>query len=80
MQFAKPGIARTGPPIAPLRPASAIRRRRLFRSFVLDKEEAARLGVTIGMSDREIVSRLRKALDEIDDSRSANPKSSKEPK
>ena len=32
------------------------------------------------MSDREIVSRLRKALDEIDDSRSANPKSSKEPK
>lgn len=29
-------------------------------------EEAARLGTTIGMSDREIVSRLRKALDQID--------------
>jgi len=41
-------------------------------------EEAARLGVTIGMSDREIVSRLRKALDEIDDSRPVSPKSAKE--
>lgn len=40
-------------------------------------EEAARLGTTIGMSEREIVSRLRKALDETDDVRST-PKSSKE--
>jgi DNA-binding transcriptional regulator YhcF (GntR family) len=38
-------------------------------------EEAARLGNTIGMSDREIVSRLRKALDEVDDARPASPKS-----
>ncbi|HEY1805862.1 MAG TPA: GntR family transcriptional regulator [Terracidiphilus sp.] len=30
-------------------------------------EEAARLGTTIGMSEREIVSRLRKALDEAED-------------
>jgi GntR family transcriptional regulator len=41
-------------------------------------EEAARLGVTIGMSGREIVSRLRKVLDEVDDSRPINPKSSRE--
>lgn len=40
-------------------------------------EEAARLGTTMGMSEREIVSRLRKALDETDDVRST-PKSSKE--
>ena len=40
-------------------------------------EEAARLGTTMGMSEREIVSRLRKALDETDDVRSI-PKSSKE--
>jgi GntR family transcriptional regulator len=41
-------------------------------------EEAARLGTTIGMSDREIVSRLRKALDEVDETRPVRPKSSKE--
>jgi GntR family transcriptional regulator len=41
-------------------------------------EEAARLGVTIGMSDREIVSRLRKALNEVDNSGPVDPKSSKE--
>lgn len=41
-------------------------------------EEAARLGVTIGMSDREIVSRLRRALDETDDIRPANSRSPKE--
>jgi GntR family transcriptional regulator len=44
-------------------------------------EEAARLGATIGMSDREIVSRLRKAIDqvdEVDESRPVRPKSSKE--
>ena len=40
-------------------------------------EEAARLGTTMGMSEREIVSRLRKALDETDDVRSIL-KSSKE--
>lgn len=40
-------------------------------------EEAARLGTTMGMSEREIVSRLRKALDETDDARSI-PKFSKE--
>ncbi len=40
-------------------------------------EEAARLGTTMGMSEREIVSRLRKALDETEDMRSI-PKSSKE--
>ena len=33
-------------------------------------EEAARLGTTMGMSEREIVSRLRKALNETDDVRS----------
>lgn len=38
-------------------------------------EEAARLGTTIGMSDREIVSRLRKALEEVDDARPASPRS-----
>ena len=42
-------------------------------------EEAARLGTTIGMSDREIVSRLRKALNQTDDARPVIPKSSKEP-
>jgi GntR family transcriptional regulator len=41
-------------------------------------EEAARLGTTIGMSEREIVSRLRKALDEVDDPRPTTPKSSRE--
>ena len=41
-------------------------------------EEAARLGTTLGMSDREIVSRLRKALDEVDDARLVTAKSSKE--
>lgn len=41
-------------------------------------EEAARLGTTIGMSEREIVSRLRRALDEIDDSRPDNSKFAKE--
>jgi GntR family transcriptional regulator len=40
-------------------------------------EEAARLGTTMGMSEREIVSRLRKALDETEDARFI-PKSSKE--
>lgn len=42
-------------------------------------EEAARLGTTIGMSDREMVSRLRKALNQTDDARPVIPKSSKEP-
>lgn len=42
-------------------------------------EEAARLGTTIGMSDREIVSRLRKALNQTDEARPVIPKSSKEP-
>jgi GntR family transcriptional regulator len=32
-------------------------------------EEAARLGATMGMSEREIVARLRKALDQTDDAR-----------
>lgn len=41
-------------------------------------QEAARLGATIGMSEREIVSRLRKALDQADDARSLTPGSSKE--
>ena len=41
-------------------------------------EEAARLSTTLGMSDREIVSRLRKARDEVDDARPVTPKSSKE--
>jgi GntR family transcriptional regulator len=41
-------------------------------------EEAARLGTTLGMSDRELVSRLRKALDEVDDARPVPPKTSKE--
>ncbi len=41
-------------------------------------EQAARLGATIGMSDREIVSRLRKALDEVDNARPIAPKSAKE--
>ena len=40
-------------------------------------EEAARLGTTMGMSERDIVSRLRKALDETDDVRFTS-KSSKE--
>lgn len=40
-------------------------------------EEAVRLGTTIGMSEREIVSRLRKALDETEDTQLI-PKSSKE--
>ena len=40
--------------------------------------EAARLATTLGMSDREIVSRLRKALDEVDEARSLLPKTSKE--
>jgi len=43
-------------------------------------EEAARLGTTIGMSDRELVLLLRKALDEVEDSRPASPKSPKESK
>jgi GntR family transcriptional regulator len=45
-------------------------------------EEAARLGTTMGMSEREIVSRLRQALDEtLDETENARfvPKSSKEP-
>ncbi len=41
-------------------------------------ERAARLGTTIGMSDREIVSRLRKALNQVDDARAVNPKPAKE--
>jgi GntR family transcriptional regulator len=41
-------------------------------------EEAARLGATIGMSDREIVSRLRRALGEVDDVRPANSRNPKE--
>jgi GntR family transcriptional regulator len=40
-------------------------------------EEAARLGATMGMSERELVSRLRKALDETEDARLI-PKPSKE--
>lgn len=39
--------------------------------------EAARLGAAIGMSDREIVSRLRQVLDEAGDP-AISPKSSKE--
>ena len=42
-------------------------------------EEAARLGTTIGMSDREIVSRLRKALDQIDQADEIKGKLTKEP-
>jgi GntR family transcriptional regulator len=44
-------------------------------------EEAARLGTTLGMSDRELVSRLRRAIDQVDqadDSRAAATKSPKE--
>jgi len=41
-------------------------------------EEAARLGATLGMSDGEIVSRLRRALDEVDDTRPVPPTTSKE--
>ncbi len=41
-------------------------------------EEAARLGTTLGMSDRELVSRLRKAIDQADDTRAAATKSPKE--
>ena len=40
-------------------------------------EEAARLGTTMGMSEREIVSRLRQALDETEDAHFVR-KSSKE--
>lgn len=40
-------------------------------------EQAARLGATMGLSGREIVSRLRKALDETDEPRLIS-KSSKE--
>jgi len=40
-------------------------------------EEVARLGTTMGMSEREIVSRLRKALDETENA-PVIPKSSKE--
>jgi len=47
------------------------------REMVGHLEEAARLGTTIGMSEREIVSRLRKALDETDETLSI-PKSSRE--
>lgn len=43
-------------------------------------EEAARLGTTIGMSDRELVLLLRKALDEVDDGRPVSPKTLKESK
>ena len=39
--------------------------------------EAARLGATIGMSDREIVSRLRQVLDEVGE-RAVSPTSLKE--
>lgn len=41
-------------------------------------EKAARLGTTIGMSDRAIVSLLRKALDHTEDARPVTQKSSKE--
>lgn len=41
-------------------------------------EEAVRLGSTLGMSGREIISRLRKALDEVDDARPVPTKTSKE--
>lgn len=47
------------------------------QEMVSHLEEAARLASTMGMSEREIVSRLRKALDETDDVRSVT-KSSKE--
>jgi len=47
------------------------------REMVGHLEEAARLGTTMGMSEREIVSRLRKALDETDDA-VVIPKSSRE--
>ena len=40
-------------------------------------EEAARLGTSIGMSEREIISRLRKALEETEDT-PLIPRSSKE--
>jgi GntR family transcriptional regulator len=40
-------------------------------------EEAARLGTTMGMSERDIVSRLRKAIEGTEDARFI-PKSSKE--
>src|SRR5215469_12967120 len=47
------------------------------QEMVSHLEEAARLGATMGMSEREIVSRLRKALDETEDAHFI-PKSSKE--
>lgn len=40
-------------------------------------EEAARIGTSIGMNEREIISRLRKALDGAEDTRLI-PRSSKE--
>ena len=50
----------------------------IFEQEMVDHlEEAARLGTTMGMSEREIISRLRKAIDETDDAPSV-PKSSKE--
>ncbi len=47
------------------------------KEMVSHLEEAARLGTTMGMSEREIVSRLRQALDQTEDPRLV-PKSSKE--
>jgi GntR family transcriptional regulator len=60
-------------------PNAAIGPQLFEQEIVGHLEEAARLGTTIGMSDREIVSRLRKALDQTDDARAVHPKSSKEP-
>lgn len=47
------------------------------QEMLVHLEEAARLGATIGMSEREMVSRLRKALDDAEDTHLI-PKSSKE--
>lgn len=48
------------------------------REMVGHLEEAARLATTMGMSERDIVSRLRQALEETDDARTDIPKSAKE--
>jgi GntR family transcriptional regulator len=45
----------------------------IFEQEMVDHlEQAARLGTTMGMSEREIVLRLRKALDETDDAPSVS--------
>ena len=60
-------------------PDPALSPRLYEEQFAEHLERAAQLGASLGLSEREIVSRLRKALDQVEDGKGTDTKLAKEP-